>query len=41
MTIPVDTKEFAINMSNMFWEQPVRRYVTKWWQVKPVYVARF
>ena len=28
MTIPADTKEFAINMSNMrFWEQPVRRYV--------------
>lgn len=28
MTIPEDTKEFAINMSNMrFWEQPVRRYV--------------
>ncbi len=28
MTIPVDTREFAINTSNMrFWEQPVRRYV--------------
>ena len=28
MTIPEDTKEFAINMSNMrFWEQPVLRYV--------------
>jgi len=28
MTIPVDTKEFAINMSNYrFWEEPVRRYV--------------
>ena len=28
MAIPADTKEFAINMSNMrFWEQPVRRYV--------------
>ncbi|KPK39502.1 MAG: fructose 1,6-bisphosphatase [Gammaproteobacteria bacterium SG8_47] len=28
MTIPADTKEFAINMSNMrFWEPPVRRYV--------------
>ncbi|PTQ90638.1 class 1 fructose-bisphosphatase [Agitococcus lubricus] len=28
MTIPTDTKEFAINMSNMrFWESPVRRYV--------------
>jgi fructose-1,6-bisphosphatase I len=28
MTIPVDTKEFAINMSNYrYWEQPVRRYV--------------
>ncbi|WP_295581900.1 class 1 fructose-bisphosphatase [uncultured Lamprocystis sp.] len=28
MQIPVDTREFAINMSNMrFWEPPVRRYV--------------
>jgi fructose-1,6-bisphosphatase I len=28
MKIPADTKEFAINMSNMrFWEPPVRRYV--------------
>jgi fructose-1,6-bisphosphatase I len=28
MTIPVDTKEFAINASNMrFWEAPVKRYV--------------
>ena len=28
MSIPADTKEFAINMSNYrFWEQPVRRYV--------------
>jgi fructose-1,6-bisphosphatase I len=28
MTIPTDTKEFAINSSNMrFWEEPVRRYV--------------
>lgn len=28
MTIPADTKEFAINVSNMrFWEPPVRRYV--------------
>ena len=28
MTIPADTKEFAINMSNYrYWEQPVRRYV--------------
>lgn len=28
MTIPADTREFAINMSNMrFWEPPVRRYV--------------
>jgi fructose-1,6-bisphosphatase I len=28
MTIPADTKEFAVNMSNYrFWEQPVRRYV--------------
>lgn len=28
MTIPADTKEFAINMSNYrFWEQPIRRYV--------------
>lgn len=28
MTIPMDTQEFAINMSNYrYWEQPVRRYV--------------
>ncbi|CAH1386701.1 class 1 fructose-bisphosphatase [Candidatus Nitrotoga sp. M5] len=28
MTIPVDTQEFAINMSNQrFWEAPVQRYV--------------
>lgn len=28
MTIPADTKEFAINMSNMrFWEPPMRRYI--------------
>lgn len=28
MSIPEDTKEFAINMSNMrHWEEPVRRYV--------------
>src|SRR3990167_8497542 len=28
MTIPEDTKEFAINMSNMrFWETPMRRYI--------------
>ena len=28
MTIPVDTREFAINASNQrFWEPPVRRYV--------------
>ncbi|OFX13025.1 MAG: fructose-bisphosphatase [Alphaproteobacteria bacterium RIFOXYD12_FULL_60_8] len=28
MTIPVDTREFAINASNMrFWEEPVKRYV--------------
>ena len=28
MTIPADTKEFAINMSNQrFWEEPVQRYV--------------
>ena len=28
MTIPEDTTEFAINMSNMrFWEEPVKRYV--------------
>ncbi|MDP3637174.1 MAG: class 1 fructose-bisphosphatase, partial [Azonexus sp.] len=28
MQIPPDTKEFAINMSNMrFWEAPVKRYV--------------
>jgi fructose-1,6-bisphosphatase I len=30
MTIPEDTKEFAINMSNQrFWEPPVQRYVTE------------
>jgi fructose-1,6-bisphosphatase I len=28
MTIPADTKEFAINMSNMrHWAEPVRRYI--------------
>jgi fructose-1,6-bisphosphatase I len=28
MTIPADTNEFAINMSNQrFWEPPVRRYI--------------
>jgi fructose-1,6-bisphosphatase I len=28
MTIPTDTKEFAINMSNQrFWEPPVQRYI--------------
>ncbi|MDH5325392.1 MAG: class 1 fructose-bisphosphatase [Gammaproteobacteria bacterium] len=28
MTIPEDTSEFAINMSNMrYWEEPVKRYV--------------
>jgi len=28
MTIPADTKEFAINMSNQrFWEEPVQRYI--------------
>ncbi len=28
MTIPEDTQEFAINMSNMrFWEPPVKRYI--------------
>lgn len=28
MTIPADTKEFAINMSNMrHWDQPVKRYI--------------
>ena len=28
MKIPADTKEFAINMSNMrFWEKPVQRYI--------------
>jgi fructose-1,6-bisphosphatase I len=28
MTIPEDTTEFAINMSNMrFWEEPMKRYV--------------
>ncbi|NEX23127.1 class 1 fructose-bisphosphatase [Thiorhodococcus mannitoliphagus] len=28
MTIPADTREFAINVSNMrFWEEPVKRYV--------------
>ena len=30
MTIPADTKEFAINASNQrFWETPVQRYVTE------------
>ncbi|MHB0992187.1 MAG: class 1 fructose-bisphosphatase [Burkholderiales bacterium] len=30
MTIPADTKEFAINASNQrFWEAPVQRYVTE------------
>lgn len=30
MTIPADTKEFAINASNeRFWEAPVQRYVTE------------
>ena len=28
MTVPEDTQEFAINMSNMrFWEEPVQRYI--------------
>ncbi|MBK1722691.1 class 1 fructose-bisphosphatase [Thiocystis violacea] len=28
MTIPAETREFAVNVSNMrFWEEPVRRYV--------------
>ncbi|MDH5377040.1 MAG: class 1 fructose-bisphosphatase [Gammaproteobacteria bacterium] len=28
MTVPADTKEFAVNMSNQrFWEEPVQRYV--------------
>ncbi|NEV62964.1 class 1 fructose-bisphosphatase [Thiorhodococcus minor] len=28
MTVPADTREFAINVSNMrFWEEPVKRYV--------------
>jgi len=28
MTIPTDTKEFSINMSNQrFWEEPVQRYI--------------
>lgn len=35
MTIPPDTKEFAINMSNYrFWEAPVRRYVDECLQGK-------
>jgi fructose-1,6-bisphosphatase I len=30
MTIPADTQEFAINMSNQrFWEPPVQRYITE------------
>jgi len=30
MQIPVDTKEFAINMANQrFWEAPVQRYVAE------------
>lgn len=35
MTIPADTREFAINMSNYrFWEEPVRRYVDECLQGK-------
>ena len=35
MQIPVDTKEFAINMSNQrFWEAPVQRYVDEMQQGK-------
>ena len=35
MQIPVDTKEFAINMSNQrFWEAPVQRYVAEMQQGK-------
>ena len=35
MQIPVDTKEFAINMSNLrFWEAPVQRYVAEMQQGK-------
>ncbi len=35
MQIPVDTKEFAINMSNQrFWEAPVQRYVAELQQGK-------
>jgi fructose-1,6-bisphosphatase I len=35
MQIPVDTKEFAINMSNQrFWEAPVHRYVAEMQQGK-------
>ena len=40
MTIPPDTQEFAINMSNRrYWEAPVQRYVEEllpWW---PKYTA--
>jgi len=35
MTVPVETKEFAINMSNQrFWEAPVQRYVAELLQGK-------
>jgi fructose-1,6-bisphosphatase I len=35
MQIPVDTKEFAINMSNQrFWEAPVQRYIAEMQQGK-------
>ncbi len=35
MTVPDDTKEFAINASNMrFWEKPVQRYVDEMLQGK-------
>ena len=35
VTIPVDTKEFAINMSNMrHWDEPVKRYIDECLQGK-------
>ncbi|MDR3213120.1 MAG: class 1 fructose-bisphosphatase [Azoarcus sp.] len=35
MTVPADTREYAINASNVrFWEEPVRRYVTELQQGK-------
>ena len=41
MTIPPQTREFAINASNMrFWEAPVKRYVDACLQGKEVCVVK-